>query len=129
MILCQIENVSGEAVKNTALIAAGALACGYYIKEIFFSGTRPITPQPLEVREANRFASQAELDQLARALADARREQNTTDTEQRRQIYEKIDAVRQEMKQDLQAQTRNLEARLDGIPDRVIATLRNTGAI
>jgi hypothetical protein len=44
-------------------------------------------------------------------------------------LYEKIDSVRQELKGDTIAQTRHIEDRIENMPERVIATLKNAGAL
>lgn len=64
---------------------------------------REISPQPLEVRGAVEYATKEDLMQLEKVGA----------------------AHRAEIRQDIQ----RLHERIDSLPDRMIAILRNTGAI
>lgn len=47
----------------------------------------------------------------------------------RRTMYEKQDAMRKELMEQTNGVRHELSGKIDGIPDRVIATLKNTGAI
>ena len=108
-------------------IAATAVAVAAY-----FSRSRvEISPQPFEVKAAEQFARKHELDRLETLVTTAARDREKKDG----LMHEKINSVDRkvaalERATDLQNDKLSvMDEKLDGMPDRMIATLKNTGAI
>lgn len=86
---------------------------------------RIISPSPLEVREAVQYVTKAEsyvqhagvIERLTRIEAQVAAMQVARATD--------LDQLRSDMRTDVQ----RLHERIDELPDRIIAMLRNTGAI
>ena len=131
MMLAQIENVAPSALRDFALIVGGAAATAYYVKEIFWNGgnRRDIYPDPLRVQKMEKFVSEkdcasrhaeetarmSQLHQQLIAMEASRETQRRQVSEDLKTIYNHIDEVRRELSQ-----------KIEDMPDRVIATLKNT---
>jgi hypothetical protein len=74
-------------------------------------------------------ASKAAFDRLEAEFRSQVIHQAKSDTEQRSKIYARIEAVESGLRSELQEQTRTIEGRIDGVPERIITILKNTGAI
>lgn len=97
--------LSGLAVSITTLFRQGKTQC------------RQIEPQPLRVELAKEFVTRSEMESLAHELR--------AHDEKRQAIYARMEQTRLELKTDIN----KVHERIDGLPDRIIATLRNTGAL
>lgn len=95
-----------------------------------------ITPQPLEVRYdlgaasekdcMNRFAA------TEREIAAIKKQRDKDDevaSIHRASIYRKMEQVRMEVSAQTEAVRKELSGKIDDVPDRLIATLKNTGAL
>ena len=130
MMLAQLESVAPAALRDFALIIGGLAATAYYLKELFWGGEK--IPQPLRTLKEEKFVTTsqclkeheedrkqvAQLRQQFVNLEYSRETQRLQASEDRKTIYKHIDEVRRELSQ-----------KIDDMPDRVIATLKNTGAI
>lgn len=95
-----------------------------------------ITPQPLEVRHdlgaaqekdcLNRF--QATEREIA-AIKKQRDEDDRVSSIHRASIYNKMEQVRIEVSNHTEAVRKELSEKLDDVPDRLVAMLKNTGAL
>jgi hypothetical protein len=62
-IFAQLENVAPQAIRDFALIVAGASVTAYYIKELFWGGgSRSISPQPFLVAMEKEFTARRDFD-------------------------------------------------------------------
>ena len=134
MMLAQLESVAPQALRDFALIVGGLAATAYYVKELFWGGgsRREIYPDPLRVEKMVKNVSEKDcflrnseetkrIEQLHLQLVkleESRETQRRQASDDRKTIYNHIDEVRRELSQ-----------KIEDMPDRVIATLKNTGAI
>ena len=131
MMLAQVEQIPSDWLRNAMLFIAALAATAYYIKALFW-GDKSTVPDPLRVQKVDRIVSEKECiarhTEAARELHEVRQKFNQLEasrevqrqqaSEDRKIIYRHIDEVRRELSQ-----------KIDDMPDRVIATLKNTGAI
>ncbi len=102
-----------------------------------------ISPQPLEIRQATEFVRKLEFHETRDGIAHQIQQINNqlqeargiriTDAKDaassRRLLHEEVKIARKDMLQHTENVRRELSDKIDNIPDRVIATLKNTGAI
>jgi hypothetical protein len=108
-------------------LAAVAFGANEVMKMIDrFAGKRhEIAPQPLVVQSAMEYATKEELRQLRESIAEHRRDSD----EGRRKIYDKMESIRLEVKEDIEGVHERINAISEEMPSRVVALLKNTGAI
>ena len=107
------------------------------IRELRGDATKhEISPQPLIVQQEDPFATQSELagvkvdiSALDIDLKNLRREIITNGESRRISIESKVEAVRVENTAHVEAVRVELGTKIDDMEGRIIATLRNTGAI
>lgn len=95
-----------------------------------------IHPQPLVVREHTEFATREELEAVGAQvqgvdtdLKTLRREIVENGEKRRASIEGKVEAMRKECLEHTESVRLELSDKLDGMEGRIIATLKNTGAI
>jgi gas vesicle protein len=143
MIFAQLEHVPAATIKDVLLIVIG-VGGFIFAAAAFFerrkSQKREITPQPLLVAHDEPCARKSELEQHIRATRDSFdqiRDELKTDrhdnqehaSKRSKTLFDKVEAVRTELDTKIEESRRELTEKIDDVPDRVIATLKNTGAI
>lgn len=123
-ILAQIESVPATDLKSWLLVALGVLGAVSLVKSTFFGTTR-ISGGQIDVREQQQWVTKQEFAGF-QAAVEKRLEKMGSDMAlvQNGRVGDLTD-LRAEIREDIQ----RIHSRIDDIPDRVIATLKNTGAI
>jgi hypothetical protein len=144
MMLADFETVPADFIKNVVLCIAGAAALAYYLKETFWKGDK--NPQPFEVTKAKQYVHKDDFDHFANEnkrehenifskIGGVDRGSGVKISAEVAQIHARINLLdksnaRLEATSETQnEQLKSLDTKLDGMPERVIATLKNTGAI
>jgi hypothetical protein len=124
-ILAQIESVPASDFKSWVLIAIGVLGCISLVKSTFFGSATRISGGEIDVREGPQWVAKGEFAEfqasVEKRLAKMRDDMSSM---QNGRVSDLAD-LRVEIRQDIQ----RIHTRIDDIPDRIIATLKNTGAI
>jgi len=89
------------------------------------------TETPASKREFDQFTATTNANFVAvrNEMAEDRRQNQVHASERSRTLFGKMDDTRAELDAKLEETRRELSERIDSVPDRVIATLKNTGAI
>ena len=156
-MMAQIQNVQPTFLHQATLLLIGVLSGGAAVATIigvFLKRRNEIHPQPLEVKEAQKFVTREHCDQVHQmtgsqmlevkaSLGELRGKMERDKQEagfSRKAIYaeikstnegtrQHIEDVRKELSADINDVKDKLLDKIDGISDKVIATLRNAGAI
>jgi hypothetical protein len=134
MMLAQLEPVAAEHLKDWMLVFAGLVAIVYYVKEILGGKKRREVSfefEPVSKDEFDRHVreTKAHCDTLHGGILEARHQTEAHASARNKTIFDKIESIRKELDIKLEDTRRELSAKIDEMPDRVISTLRNTGAI
>ena len=121
------------------ILAAGSVASALKnIKSLFEKQVeaQQVGPQPFVVKEHTEFATREELEAVGAQvqvvdgdLKTLRREIVENGEKRRASIEGKVEAMRKECQQHTEHVRVELSDKLDGMEGRIIATLKNTGAI
>lgn len=134
MMLAQLEHVTAEALKNFVLIVAGFIATAFYVKGIFTN------KQKREITFSEEAASKREFDQFTattntnfvqiRDEMKRDRETNQVHASQRSHtLFTQMEKTRSDLDTKVEDVRRELSMKIDDMPERIITTLKNTGAI
>lgn len=124
-ILAQIESVPASDVKSWILIAIGVLGCISLVKSTFFGSTTRISGGEIDVRDRPQWVTTQEFTAFQTAV-EGRLEKIREDMAvmQNGRISDLTD-LRGEIREDIA----RIHERIDDLPNQIIATLRNTGAL
>lgn len=86
---------------------------------------REIQPNPLEVREAPQFVHKAEFFSQLQGITDRLNRMEASIAGMQAARHAEIESLRVDFRADIQ----RIHQRIDDLPDRIIATLKNTGAL
>lgn len=110
MMVAQLQTVPAEQIKNFALIVAAILAGAYYVKAIFFS-----RKQQAEVNMAFEAASQKAFEKHVEDTKENFQSLRVEAAGRTASLYKALEEVRREVNN-----------KIDIMPDRIITQLRNT---
>ena len=127
-MIAQIQNVSSEHIKDFLLICLAGLSAAGVIWGFARRGKsepREITPQPLEVRASEKFVTSKEC-----AITHEGYERRFRQLEEQQiQLRADMRADVGELHEKIRIMGAELGAKMDSQPDRLVALLKNTGAI
>lgn len=134
MMLAQISDIAPDWLRNMAIFVAAASATIYYLKGAFGG------KQQREVSFTETPASKKDFDQhvvetarnfnaVRNELAHDRQLNQEHASKRSETLFRKMDNTRSELDTKIEDTRRELSEKIDAMPERVIATLKNTGAI
>ena len=95
------------------------------VKNLLGRSDHAAAPQPFEIKAATEFSTKKDVDRVLTVFAA----HEVEDKKSFGEIYDKIDAMRKEAKEDLHEQTSELASQINHMPAQLITILRNSGAI
>lgn len=134
MMLAQIESLDNGWLKNLAIFITCLSATAFYIKGLVSTKQKrevSFTETPASKREFDQFTAttNANFVQVREEMKQDRYQNQVHASERSKSLFNELKETRSELLHRTDAIRSELSDKIDGMEQRVIATLKNTGAI